>query len=232
MSPVEWNKDSWPVVNDNNPVDLNMNVKTLPQVVYPVKAERTVFTDKKLGPEWIYIQNPDIDNYKLSSGKLCLKATENDLVGSKSPTFVDCRQESINFMSGTSFLFNSKSGAVEAGLTVYQNTDAHYDFFVSKSAGHNVLQARYCIKDMKYVDSSKVVLPCDDKVVIRIKGDTNYYYFEYSIDGGKTFKQLSKANTVLLSSETVGGFTGIVLGMYAVGNPKEVSVDFDYKSLK
>jgi alpha-N-arabinofuranosidase len=58
------------------------------------------------------------------------------------------------------------------------------------------------------------------------------YYFDYSLDGN-AFVTLDKVDCALLSTEVVGGFTGMTIGMYATlnrsytGNGKTYA-DFDY----
>ena len=44
-----------------------------------------------------------------------------------------------------------------------------------------------------------------------------HYWFDYSEDG-KVYKTLTSIDSSLLSSEVVGGFTGAVIGLYAVEN--------------
>ena len=49
---------------------------------------------------------------------------------------------------------------------------------------------------------------------LRVKGDKDFYHFEYAPDG-KPFQKLGSMDAKYISTETAGGFTGIVLGMYA-----------------
>lgn len=62
-----------------------------------------------------------------------------------------------------------------------------------------------------------------------MKGGSELYTFEYATDG-KHFQELGKMNTCYISTETAGGFTGIMLGLYAAANDdaSEASADFEY----
>ena len=40
--------------------------------------------------------------------------------------------------------------------------------------------------------------------------------------------EIAKMNTRYLSTETAGGFTGIILGLYAVSASSKAQADFDY----
>lgn len=62
-----------------------------------------------------------------------------------------------------------------------------------------------------HVDEISVSSP---DVWLRITGEAEYYKFWYSTDG-KDFKQIGIGNTRYLSSETVNGFTGIMIGLWA-----------------
>ena len=51
-----------------------------------------------------------------------------------------------------------------------------------------------------------------ENVELEVRSDMDFYYFGYTEEG--QFHELGKMNTRYLSSETAGGFTGVVLGLY------------------
>ena len=65
-----------------------------------------------------------------------------------------------------------------------------------------------------------------------VKSDINYYYFGYKVNG--IYHDLGKMNTRYLSTETAGGFTGVVLGLYITSASKdsEAYADFEYFKYK
>ena len=75
LVPVEWHQGQWPVVNGGRGVDTLMTVPTLP--LQPIKntAHSTAKGFSQLGPEWVYLQNPRADSYKIIDGKLRLYAS-------------------------------------------------------------------------------------------------------------------------------------------------------------
>lgn len=229
LAPMRWDENAWPVVNGNGTIALQMDVPTLPQHPMAEKPVRTIFRDGKLAPEWVYIRNNHPKNYTFASGKLRLKATPVSLNNGKdSPTFVGRRQEHISFTATTSVQLQQASTADEAGLTVYMLESSHYDLLVKQLAdGKQAVTLRYQLGAMSHTEKA-IILP-QGKVQLRIKGSNDTYSFEYSTDG-KNFKELGKMDTHYISTETGGGFTGIMLGMYAASgsDASKGYADFEY----
>lgn len=213
LVPVRWDEGAWPVVNGDGTVKLQMDVPTLPQQPFAPKPARTDFKAGKPGAEWVYIRNPHPENYTFASGKLRLKATPVNLDNSQqSPTFIGRRQEHIDFTATTSVQLRQASTGDEAGLTVYMFEPAHYDLFVRQQADGQTVVLRYRLGSLTHIEK-EVPLP-RGKVQLRVKGDKDLYHFEYAPDG-KPFQKLGSMDAKYISTETAGGFTGIVLGMYA-----------------
>lgn len=215
LAPVRWDEGAWPVVNGNGTVDLQMNVPTLPQQKVEAAPVRTDFSN--MGPQWVYIRNPKADNYQAKSGKLTLKASPVSLdMTEGSPTFIARRQEHMNFTATTSVSLKQASANDEAGLSVYMYEKAHYDLFIKQNAdGKQSLVLRYRLGELNHIEKE---IPLNKtKVQLRVKGSNDFYSFEYATDG-KNFKSIAKIEARYLSSETNGGFTGVMLGMYAVAD--------------
>lgn len=214
LAPVRWDENAWPVVNGDGTIALQMDVPTLPQQPFAAKPARTDFKKDKLGAEWVYIRNYHPENYSFVSGKLRLKGIQAGLdERNDSPTFVGRRQENIDFTATTSVQLQKAAPADEAGLTVYMDEQHHYDLYVKQLAGNKQsLILRYRLGELTHIEK-EVPLP-PSKVQLRVKGDNELYTFEYATDG-KRFRELGKINTRYVSTETAGGFTGIMLGMYA-----------------
>ena len=60
-----------------------------------------------------------------------------------------------------------------------------------------------------------------------IKGERANFIFSYS-QGNDEPKELTKVLAKYLSSETVGGFTGVYVGLYATGNGRACTANADY----
>ena len=67
----------------------------------------------------------------------------------------------------------------------------------------------------------------DSQAYIRISSDKDYYYMQVSADGN-SFTTLSKMDYRYLSTEVIGGFTGVMLGLFAQGEDGDGYADFDW----
>ncbi len=229
LAPVRWDANAWPVINGNGTVNIDMNVPTLP--LHPVKQHdfSTNFDETKLGVNWNYLRNPFMKNYSLTEkkGSLRLKASTVTLDDNDSPTFVARRQEHIDFSATTELSLNNAKKGDEAGMTVYYSPQAHYELLLKKSEnGKHKLLVRYHMGVLNHI-ANEIEIP-GDKIYLKVKGDKDFYSFYYSLDG-KQFNFLSKINVWYLSSETNGGFTGVVLGLYATSPNQNTNAyaDFD-----
>lgn len=226
IAPVRWDKNAWPVVNGDGSIALQMDVPTLPQQPFDSKAPRTTFNTEKLGPEWIYLRNPKQENYILNGKTLRLKATPINLNSMDSPTFIGRRQQHIDFTAGTSVELQKGQPQDETGITVFMENHSHYDLFIRQDAkGQQSIVLRYQLGELKHIEK-EINIP-QGKVQLQVKGNNEFYSFGYSIAGNK-FQEIAKMNTRYLSTETAGGFTGIILGLYAVSASSKAQADFDY----
>ena len=118
--------------------------------------------------------------------------------------------------------------ATEAGLSVYQINDGHMDLALEKyQTGSVAVKMKYQLKSVhgeKMGDDSGQL---QGKVRLRITTDGNRYRFEYALSDGK-WKLVDIHDCSLVSTEVVGGFTGVTLGMFVEGEGKAAFRYFDY----
>ena len=154
---------------------------------------------------------------------------------------------------------NELSG--EAGLTVYMDALSHYDFFLRRTRTGSVESVlRYRLNSISG-ELPGVVLPVCDcatayghgccpncmnewggtslngqghcaEAILRVVGSPDIYEFYCSVDGGNEFVKVGVLDARYLSTETAGGFTGIVLGLYAEGTETGIFGRFSYTPLE
>ena len=225
LAPVRWEKDEWPVVNATGDLALKMDVPTLPQKPFEPRQARNEF-DSPLGAEWSWIRNPELSRYVVEDGALRMYGTASDLdEPSVSPTFVGFRQQDINFTAQTLLSLRNTHTGDKAGMTVYMDSGAHYDICLKKDKGGRwAVEVRYAMGVLNHVIEEPF---SGNSIYLRITGESDFYKFWYSVDG-KDFKMLGINHTRYLSSETVGGFTGIMIGLWAQSPSGRGYAQFEY----
>ncbi|MFD2719590.1 glycoside hydrolase family 43 protein [Hymenobacter monticola] len=215
LAPVSWPAGEWPVVNGNGTLAENMTAPTLPLHPFPVLAVRDNFDAGQLGFAWNYLRNPAPVAYSLTEKKGFLRLLGNNITLDStlgSPTFVGRRQQHYDFTATTSLDFTPRQTGQEAGLTVLLNNRHHYEVFIRQSAGQRRLVLAYTLGRLRHLE--KEVLLAPGPVQLRVTGTRRTYAFSYA-QGRQAFKPLGTADTYLLSTETAGGNTGVLLGLYA-----------------
>lgn len=218
IAPVSWNADGWPVINDGKPVAERMEVRFPSQPAPVADASRYYDFKEPLGPEWIHIQETVPENYSLEGGVLTLRGTGKGLGwGSERPTALLRRQQAADCLFGTEV---SLDGAAEAGLAVYQIFNGYATFTVRKSAAGCQAIVKYQIRGL---DKTEAVVPLSvPKAKLEVKAWGDHY--EFLLNG----KEITRLETSLLSTEVVGGFTGVTIGPMAIEGTAKFSY-FNYK---
>jgi xylan 1,4-beta-xylosidase len=228
LAPVSWPKNGWPVVNGNGTISVNMTCPTLPLKPFATHPTKTDFNTEKLPLEWNYLRYPILENYSLSArpGFLRLKGSGQTIEDKKSPTFTGRRIHEMKFTAVTQMDFNPVGNNEEAGI-ILLNNGAHFDLLIKKLKGKRVVVCRLQFGSVVHESPEKVLKPGPVKLVI--KGETTVFSFFYA-QGNDPLKEIQKADSKFLSSETVGGFTGLYAGFYATGNGKPcfANADFDW----
>lgn len=228
LAPMRWDEGAWPVVNKTGMIEIDMEVPTLPQHPFAEKPTRTLFNEKQLGHEWVYLRNPIAANYELTGKVLRMRPTQADLNSFTTPaTYLSRRQQHIDFEAGTKVALKNGKPMDEAGLTVYKEGNAHYDLFVrQEEGGKQSVVLRYLLGELEHIE--KVISVSAGEVRLRICGDAENYAFGYATGQGD-FQEIDKMNTKYLSTETAGGFTGTMLGMYTTSPSGSKAVaEFEY----
>ncbi len=224
LAPVDWPEGEWPTVNGGQPIDTLMTAKLIE--TEPLENNlKEGFDDNTLGAQYVYIQNPIAENYTLEGGTLTLTA-HGTLTQNEQPTFVGRRQEAAHMTAEVEV----ETLGAEAGLTVYQINDGHFDMLI-RPVGKKAFELSLRCK-LKSIDTELASVQLKSaKVKLRIASTDELYRFEYADEQGQ-WKVLSTQNCSLMSTEVAGGFTGVVLGMVAQGDGRAAFRSFNYTEQK
>lgn len=219
LAGVTWDKDGWFQAGDNGKIHAVMDIPG-------IKAENdqtgiydvTLETMSEDHPRWNYLRDYHEENYSFGEDCIQLTGTEITLEEEDTPTFIGVRQSEFD----TELTVTVKSDASEAGVTFYMDESQHYDFAVCQSETGKWVQLKLHVGDAIGI-AGKIELPMDEEVQqLKVISDAEWY-FCYLVQGD-TERFVGKARSRYLSSEVAGGFTGVVMGMYAIDSQKRKAV--------
>ena len=209
LASVSWQEDGWFTAGEQGIVTEWMDVDLSGQQdmdIYQVSFENTGADDLR----WSYLRDYHKENYQFTDRGLRLRGTKITLDEADTPTFAGIRQSEFHTCLNVSVSGEAK----EAGITFYMDESQHYDLSLVQEKGERKAALRLRIGDAACIANTVDLPEGMEKVEFSVVSDPNRYEFYCMVDGEKKF--LGSARTKYLSSEVAGGFTGVLMGLYAV----------------
>lgn len=205
LTPVQFHEDGWFTAGtDGTTADSYESPYGTEQV------EKKLFTfentDWKI--DWCFMRHPHEENYDLGADYAVLNGTDITLDMVDSPTFVGLRQRDFN--ADISIDVDVENG--EGGFTMFITENEHYDIAVREADGGFEAVLKLNIGGIKHVQ--KTVPLKSGSATLKVNAGNYAYVFGVEADGEYT--ELGLGFTKYLSSEVAEGFTGVVMGIYAV----------------
>lgn len=212
LIPVTFQEDGWFTAGVDGTADAEYEM-----VGDFVQKEKTSYTFENTdwNIEWCYLRHPVLKNYELTQERAVLYGTDITLNQVDSPTFLGIRQRDFNM----NLAVNVAIDTAEAGVTVYSCENEHYDLAIRKGAAGYEAVLKLNIGDIKH-EQKTVCIPSDNaRLCISCDGVQYYFTVIPKLKDGTevTAVALGCAQTKYVSKEVSEGFTGVVLGLYAVG---------------
>lgn len=179
------------------------------------------FENTRFDVDWCYLRHPHKENYEFSPNKLTLTGSGITLDEADSPTFIGIRQRDFNCDITCTVTLTEDSGSGECGIAVYSCENEHYDIALRKSEKGYEAILKLNIGGIKH-EQAALTIP-ESKAILKIKADNFGYSFSFICGGSENNLGIGQAK--YLSSEVSGGFTGVVIGMYAVNADSDDSAD-------
>ncbi len=219
LVPITWSKDGWPVAGSSGGVKEEYPLPNLPQHPWKKDPVRDDFDGNTLKLPWNFIRNPHAEDWSLSDkpGHLALKGSPISFTEKDSPAFICRRQTAFDIAASTKVSFTPTSENEEAGLVIRADDKNHYDLLVTQLNGKRVVMFRKYLKG-KIADTNYKEIPEGD-IILHISATASEYRF-WEQEEGSPAQLLGTAPTQDVSTESVGGFTGVFIGLYASGNGK------------
>lgn len=215
LAPVTFREDGWFEAGREGHVDKEMEINI--DTVQKLDGRYDVsFDGMKAGDvRWCHLREYAPESYQFTEAGVRLLGGKYTLNDVEAPTFLGVRQSEFV----TSLRVQVGGDASEAGISFYLSEDHHYDLAVQYQGGKRTLLLRLCIGDARAV-AGQIELPQEQTVTeLHVESEPQWYHF-YGKCGSEEVC-LGKARTKYLSSEVAGGFTGVVMGMYAVNEQGE-----------
>ena len=229
LAPVRWTDDGWPIAGDNGRMTEEFIAPRLPEHKWGKDPVRDDFDSPRLSMKWNFLRNPYDADWSLTEkpGYLRLNGSKIGLADKDSPAFVGRRQSHFNMAASTKLSYTPMTENEEAGLVVRGNDANHFSLLITLRDGKRVALFRKFLQE-KIIGEEIKEIPDDDVVLKIIATETEYRFWVQP--KGKKALLLGTAAATDLSTEMIGGFTGVFLGMYASGNGEENThpADFDW----
>jgi alpha-N-arabinofuranosidase len=233
LAPVRWDAQGWPVVNEGQPIALDMKVRGLPARATPTAPVRDDF-DGPLGPAWNFLRNPVRASASTTErrGWLTLHGTAVRLeqANGVSPTFVGRRQEHLSARIAARIDFAPTREGEEAGLVLYREPRHRYEIGVRRSGSGREVFLRQTVGTYISTVTATAPAPGNAPLVLQIEAEPTHYTFAWGPSPAH-LQRMGAAETRLLSTEVTGGFIGTYVGMYALapsGDPSAPPAAFDW----
>lgn len=206
LTPVRFDADGWPRCGNDGTTEAAYDLAG-----DFVQTRRRVYTFANTAPglDWCFLRRLDMARYAFTAEGLTLRGSAVTLDQAASPVFAALRQKGFDLALSVDV---SADGG-EAGVTVYMCEDEHYDLALRQCPGGWEAALRLNIGGIRHTQAA---VPLESgRARLKVRADSLTYKFYVNQNGKEQF--LGEGRAKYLSSEVSGGFTGVMLGLYAVG---------------
>jgi xylan 1,4-beta-xylosidase len=225
MLPVEW-ADGWPVIalGDENVAYIHQRpdlpLQESPKI--PLNGNftfRDEFNDSILAFNWNFIRTPHEKWFDISEGSIKIKARPMSIDSlTQQPSFIGRRQQHAFCTASTLMKFIPSKTGDKAGLIIFQNEKFYYLLALTKNEKGNeieLIQSDNAKVGTKVMAETKINLPENGQVFLKIEARGKYYDFFYALEPDNWSMLIENVDATLLSTTKAGGFVGAYFGMYA-----------------
>ncbi len=207
LTPVKFDENGWFTAGKDGTTDFEYEING-----DFIQEKLKTYTLESSGwkTERCFLRHPHAENYEFSESKAVLHGTDITLEEADSPTFAGLRQRDFDM----DFSAYVKIDCGEGGLTVYMCENEHYDIALRKNDNAYEAVLKLNIGGIKHIQNTVPLKSGEAKLIIR--SDSLRYKFFVNSGGENIY--LGCGMSKYLSSEVSGGFTGVIAGLYAIGN--------------
>lgn len=221
LAPVTWNEDGWPMIDNNE--GIVMELMTTDRL--PVPSDSPTHHDEAnysipFPAEWSFLRTYDDERYKIEGNgeSFTLIGNEHNFDDDGDATFACLRQTSRNMRFSAALRFEAGSNDEEAGIAARLNHRGFVTLTLARKDGDSIIRAAVRNGEEK---TEKELSWNGDSAYLEIRSDEHAYYVRCSEDGQSWQDIPLEIKAEWLTQERNGGFTGVVVGLYASGNGQE-----------
>lgn len=222
ISKITFDEKGWFQAGENGTTTeyIELNHVTYPQL----RKEKETFENTDWNLDWCYLRKPNPSYDITAKNRLTLYGSPVSLNEAKSPTFLGIRQKDfcMNLHCNVSINYG------EAGISIYMDENHHYDLLLKKVKQQYQAQCSVRIGNIETV-VGKHKLSGISQATFLIESDSQEYSFYIQQENEKIL--LGKGLTRYLSSEVAGGFTGVMIGLYAYSKKTQNKAIFEHFSI-
>ena len=229
MLPVNWTDDGFPIIlpaGESVPMIVrHEGVKRSDKVTFGNFSFTDDFDAPVLGDAWMTVRTPAKDLYSLTDvpGYLKLSCSEAKSSGNHTPAYIGRRLHHHKFSVQTRMYFTPSKFSESAGLLVFKDERHQYYMKVSKE-GIALQKVEFEViaemgKPLRWSQLEGYMATADPGkfkfIDLKITSDGETFSFWYAPDGKKWQALIEGVDASYLTSASVGGFTGTLIGPYA-----------------
>ena len=230
MLPVSWTEDKYPVIlpaGESVPLIVrHPGVKRSDNVTFGNFNIRDDFDSPVLGDAWLTMRGPAEGLYSLTDkpGYLELVCSEEKATGRHTPAFVGRRLHHHKFSAQTRVYFSPTKHSDAAGLMLFKDERHQYFLKVTKDrVAFDKVEFEIVVESGKaprmeqmQAEQASARLRKYRFVDLKITSDGETFSFWYAPNGGKWKALAEGVDASFLTSASASGFTGTLIGPYAV----------------
>lgn len=233
MAPVSW-IDGWPVINPGfKEIQYTYPAPNISGPIFTSKVNEFAnnqlfldhFDDTALNKRYTFLRTAAKPFHKIKKGKLWLELMSTTCSEKKNIAMVADRQNHLNGYVSARIQFQTLVENEKAGLLVFQNENHYYFMCKSADNGRPVVQLFKGPGNDRATEGPQIItsIPLrkmNSAIIFKAEVNEKGYNFYYSIKKGEWLLLRSDMDRRFLSTQTAGGFVGVMYGMYATSNGK------------
>ncbi len=222
LMPVRWSDDGFPFMTqgtDTVPLELRREGAVRGgEVTFGNFETADDFDGTVLGQEWLTLRGPAENLYSLTShpGSLALSPSPVSATEKRTPAFVGRRLQHHAFETATRMRFEPSGDSEEAGLLLFKDETHQYFMAMDRGDGGRRMTLWRVGEEGRTVLARTPAAEDGGYVDMKISSDGSVFNFYFSTIEGQWNALCEGVDAEYLSTAVAGGFTGTLVGMYAV----------------